>query len=121
MKKIMVALVILLTCMGFIPIDAANWYWVDSDSSGNQWYIDNQSAAKSYGVAVVWVKIVREDGTYRLCQWELTRDRKMAILQAVGYNADHEPIDSYSVAPWQKEYYAVPPDSMGEAIYNSVW
>ena len=121
MKKIIVALVILLTCMGSILIDAANWYWVDSDSSGNQWYIDNQSASKSYGVAVVWVKIVSEDGTYNLCQLEITRDRKMAILQIAEYNADHEPINLYTVDPWQKKYDAVTPDSMGEAIYNSVW
>ena len=121
MKKIMIALVILLTCMGFIPIDAANWYWVDSDSSGDQWYIDNQSASKSYGVAVVWVKMVREDGTYNLDQWEITRDRKMAFLQTTTYNADNELIDSYSIDPWRKKYFAVTPDSMGEAIYNSVW
>lgn len=121
MKKIMVALVILLTCMGFIPIEAANWYWVDSDSSGNQWYIDNQSASKSYGVAVVWVKMVREDGTYDLDQWEITRDRKMAFLQTTTYNADNEPIDSYSIDPWLKKYYAVIPDSIGEEIYNLVW
>ena len=121
MKKIMIALVILLTCMGSILIDAATWYWVDSDSSGNQWYIDNQSASKSYGVAVVWVKIVSEDGTYNLCQLEITRDRKMAILQAAAYNADHEPINLYTVDTWQKKYDAVTPDSMGEAIYNSVW
>lgn len=121
MKKIIVALVILLTCMGFIPIDASNWYWVDSDSSGNQWYIDNQSASKSYGVAVVWVKMVREDGTYDLDQWEITRDRKMAFLQTTTYNADNELIDSYSIDPWRKKYYAVTPDSIGEAIYNSVW
>ena len=121
MKKTIVALVILLTCMGFIPIEAANWYWVDSDSSGNQWYIDNQSASKSYGVAVVLVKMVREDGTYDLDQWEITRDRKMAILQATVYNADHEPISSYSADSWQKKYESVIPDSMGEAIYNSVW
>ena len=121
MKKIIVALVILLTCMGSILIDAANWYWVDSDSSGNQWYIDNQSASKSYGVAVVWVKIVSEDGIFFLWQWEITRDRKMAILQATVYNADHEPISSYSADSWQKKYNAVIPDSMGEAIYNSVW
>ena len=121
MKKIIVALVILLTCMGSILIDAANWYWVDSDSSGNQWYIDNQSASKSYDVAVVWVKTVREDGTYNLCQLEITRDRKMAILQAAAYNADHEPINSYTVDPWMKQYNAVIPDSIGEEIYNSVW
>ena len=73
MKKTIVALAILLTCMGFIPIDAANWYWVGADSSGDQWYIDNQSASKSYDVAVVWVKIVREDGTHELNQMEITR------------------------------------------------
>ena len=121
MKKTIVALAILLTCMGFIPIDAANWYWIGADPSGGQWYIDNQSASKSYGVAVVWVKIVREDGTYRLCQWEITRDRKMAILQAAAYNADNELIDSYSADPWQKKYNAVIPDSIGEEIYNLVW
>ena len=121
MKKTIVALAILLTCMGFIPIDAANWYWIGADSSGNQWYIDNQSASKSYDGAVVWVKTVREDGTYNLCQWEITRDRKMAILQATVYNADHEPISSYSADSWQKKYESVIPDSMGEAIYNSVW
>lgn len=121
MKKIMVALVILLTCMGFIPIDASNWYWIGADPSGGQWYIDNQSASKSYGVAVVWVKIVREDGTYSLWQWEITRDRKMAALQVAAYNADHELIGSYSVDSWQKKYNAVTPDSMGEAVYNSVW
>lgn len=121
MKKTIAALVILLTCMGFIPIEAANWYWVDSDSSGNQWYIDNQSASKSYGVAVVWVKMVREDGTYDLDQWEITRDRKMAFLQTTTYNADNEPIDSYSIDPWLKKYYAVIPDSIGEEIYNLVW
>lgn len=121
MKKIIVSLIILFTCMGFIPMDAANWYWVDSDSSGNQWYIDNQSASKSYGVAVVWVKMVREDGFFFLWQWEITRDRKMAILQSAEYNADNQLISSYSVAPWQKEYYAVTPDSMGEAVYNLVW
>ena len=121
MKKTIVALVILLTCMGFIPIDAANWYWIGADSSGGQWYIDNQSASKSYGVAVVWVKTVREDGTYNLYQLEITRDRKMKILQIAKYNADHEPIDSYSVDTWQKKYYAVTPDSMGEVIYNLVW
>lgn len=121
MKKIMVALAILLTCMGFIPIDAANWYWIGADPSGGQWYIDNQSASKSYGVAVVWVKIVREDGTYSLWQWEITRDRKMAALQVAAYNADHELIGSYSVDSWQKKYNAVTPDSMGEAVYNSVW
>ena len=121
MKKTIVALAILLTCMGFIPSDAANWYWIGADSSGNQWYIDNQSASKSYDVAVVWVKTVREDGTYNLCQWEITRDRKMAILQATVYNADHEPISSYSADSWQKKYHAVTPDSMGEAIYDSVW
>ena len=121
MKKTIVALVILLTCMGFIPIEAASWYWVDSDSSGNQWYIDNQSASKSYGVAVVWVKMVREDGTYDLDQWEITRDRKMAFLQTTTYNADNEPIDSYSIDPWLKKYYAVIPDSIGEEIYNLVW
>lgn len=107
--------------MRFIPIDAANWYWVGPDSSGGQWYIDNQSASKSYGVAVVWVKIVREDGTYELNQLEITRDRKIAFLQVVRYNADNELISSYSVDPWQKKYDGVTPDSMGEAIYNSVW
>lgn len=107
--------------MRFIPIDAANWYWVGADSSGYQWYIDNQSASKSYGVAVVWVKKVREDGTYELIQLEITRDRRIAFPQAVTYNADHEPVSSYSVDPWQKKYYAVTPDSMGEAIYNLVW
>lgn len=121
MKKTIVALAILLTCMGFIPSDAANWYCIGADSSGNQWYIDNQSASKSYGVAVVWVKIVSEDGTYNLCQLEITRDRKMAILQAAAYNADHEPINLYTVDTWQKKYDAVTPDSMGEAIYDSVW
>ncbi len=121
MKKIIVALVILLTCMGSILIDAANWYWIDADSSGRQWYIDNQSASKSYDVAVVWVKIVREDGTHELNQMEITRDRKIAVLQVVKYNADHESIDSYSVDPWLKKYYAVTPDSMGEVIYNLVW
>ena len=121
MKKIMVALVILLTCMGFIPIEAANWYWVDSDSSGNQWYIDNQSASKSYGVAVVWVKTVGEAGNFFLWQWEITRDRKIAILQAAVYNADNELINSYSADPWQKKYNAVIPDSIGEEIYNLVW
>ena len=60
MKKTIVALAILLTCMGFIPIDAANWYWIGADSSGGQWYIDNQSAYKSNGVAVVWVKIEKK-------------------------------------------------------------
>lgn len=121
MKKIIVALVILLTCMGSILIDAANWYWVDSDSSGNQWYIDNQSASKSYGVAVVWVKIVSEDGTYNLDQLEITRDRKMTILQAVAYNADNKLISSYSFDPWERKYFPVQPDSAGEAIYNLVW
>lgn len=121
MKKTIVALAILLTCMGFIPIDAANWYWVGADSSGDQWYIDNQSASKSYDVAVVWVKIVSEDGTYELNQTEITRDRKIAVLQVVKYNADHESIGSYSVDSWQKKYYAVPPDSIGENIYNLVW
>ena len=42
MKKTIVALAILLTCMGFIPIDAANWYWIGADSSGGQWYIINR-------------------------------------------------------------------------------
>lgn len=121
MKKTIVALAILLTCMGFIPSDAANWYWIGADSSGKQWYIDNQSASKSYGVAVVWVKTVREDGTYDLCQWEITRDRKIAILQAAAYNADNELIDSYSADPWQKKNNAVIPDSIGEEIYNLVW
>ena len=121
MKKTIVALAILLTCMGFIPSDAANWYCIGADSSGKQWYIDNQSASKSYGVAVVWVKTVREDGTYDLCQWEITRDRKIAILQAAAYNADNELIDSYSADPWQKKYNAVIPDSIGEEIYNLVW
>ena len=121
MKKTIVALAILLTCMGFIPIDAANWYWIGADSSGGQWYIDNQSAYKSNGVAVVWVKIEKEDGTYILFQEEITRDRKMAALQVAAYNADHELIGSYSVDSWQKKYNAVIPDSMGEAIYNSVW
>ncbi len=121
MKKTIVALAILLTCMGFIPIDAANWYWIGADSSGGQWYIDNQSAYKSNGVAVVWVKIEKEDGTYILFQEEITRDRKRAFLQSVTYNAKHEPVDSYTVDPWMKQYDAVTPDSMGEVIYNSVW
>ena len=69
----------------------------------------------------MWVKTVREDGTYDLCQWEITRDRKMAILQAAAYNADNELIDSYSADPWQKKYNAVIPDSIGEEIYNLVW
>lgn len=121
MKKIMIALAILLTCMGFIPIDAANWYWGDSDSSGCQWYIDNQSASKSNGVAVVWVKIEKEDGTYILFQEEITRDRKCAFLQSVTYNADNELIDSHTFDPWMKQYHAVIPDSIGEEIYNLVW
>lgn len=121
MKKIMIALVILLTCMGFIPIDAANWYWVGADSSGRQWYIDNQSASKSYDVAVVWLKIVREDGTRELNQIEITRDRKIAFLQVFTYNADNELINSYPVDPWPQKYFPVPPDSVGEAIYNLVW
>lgn len=41
MKKIMVALVILLTCMGFIPIDAANWYWIGADSFGGHRHLNH--------------------------------------------------------------------------------
>ncbi len=118
MKKLILALLIIFTFAGTEMTTAADWYWIGPDSSGSQWYIDNQSATKEYGTATVWVKIVRTNGTYDLCQYKVTKDKQVAGVQFITYDANNVVINSSSVYP---VFETIAPESMGDALYRLIW
>lgn len=119
MRKFVLILAIAFSCIGFMTIHAASWYWIGADTSGGQWYVDNQSAQKSYSIATIWVKRIEENGSYTVTLEEITRDHKEALVQVIRYDANGHVVSSWN-APF-KEYSVIVPESMGEAIYNSVW
>lgn len=41
MKKLFIILCVLLS-VGFTSF-ASSWYWIGADSTGNQWYVDNEN------------------------------------------------------------------------------
>lgn len=119
MKKFIIILAIVFSCIGLIPSYAANWYWIGADTNGGQWYVDNQSASKSYGIATIWVKRVDENGSYKISLNEITTRHEIALIKVIDYDANGNVISSWNT-PF-KQYSVIVPESMGETLYDSVW
>ncbi|WP_075572275.1 hypothetical protein [Megasphaera coli] len=113
-----IALLLLMSCS--FPSFAANWYWVGAAQNGSQYFIDNASVIKNSKAAIVLGKIVHPDGSYSL-QYSIYTHlyKKWALLSAAEYdkNGNCTYSYSYSYPDWQP----IIPDSMGEAVYESIY
>ena len=99
---------------------ASSWYWVGEDTTGDQYYIDNNSVLKNYNYAVIWVKINRADGTFSVQRLKLDHMyKRCALLYYTNYDSNGNVIDSETND--YPDYEPIVPDSMGETYYYAVW
>ena len=119
MKKVSVLVFILCTLCSQLAF-AASWYWIGSDSSGEQWYIDNASVRKDYYNAIVWTKIDNTDSSYAQEQFIFNHYNKTyAMLAYANYDENGQLTDSNTFD--SPEYGPIVPDSMADAIYHDIW
>lgn len=118
MKRICILALCLMAL--YMPTFASNWYWVGGDSNGTQWFIDNDSVSKDYreGYATIWVKLNESNGTYTKESAQVSRARLFRILSIYKYDPNGAVIFGGDI---NTSFSAIPPDSMGEAIYYLVW
>lgn len=139
MKKLFVMLCVILS-ISFTSF-ASSWYWIGADSAGDQWYVDNENVythlltyqevssnryAYQHGMAplyhvykIVWIRIDNADGTYSRQRIRVQRNKKMAVLSYVNYDSNENVVDAYTFN--FPEETDIIPDSMGEALYESVF
>lgn len=121
MKKWIIALALLISCSGILPVNAANWRFIDEDVNGGRWYIDESSVVKEYGKAKAWIGWKEENGYYWVEQLEINKDRTMAMLYYIVYNPRMEVVDSYAYQSWEYKTEPIPPNTVLEGIYNIIW
>lgn len=139
MKKLFILLCMLLS-IGFTSF-ASSWYWIGADSTGNQWYVDNENVYThwitsremsenlydyQHGLSpmyhtykVVWIKINNTDGTYAKQRIKVMRNKKMELLSYVNYDSDGSVIDADTIS--FPEEADIIPDTMGEALYELIF
>lgn len=103
-----------------MPTFASNWYWVGAGNNGVQWFIDNDSVIKNYrtGYATLWLKSNNPDGTSSNGEVQVTRRRFFRLLYLYKYDANKNVTSGSTI---NGSFIAIPPDSVGEAIYYLVW
>ena len=68
---------------------------------------------------IVWIRIDNADGTYSRQRIRVQRNKKMAVLSYVNYDSNENVVDAYTFN--FPEETDIIPDSMGEALYESVF
>lgn len=121
MKKWIIALVLLISCSGILPIHASNWYWIARDMNNGHWYIDASSVRKEYGNSTVWMKWEFPNGNYMVSQMEITKSRTATELQYTMYNPRGEVIYYHIFESWEKRTISIPPDSILDIAYRAIW
>ena len=118
MKRVIILALCLMALS--MPTFASNWYWVGSDKSGTQWFIDNDSVSKDYsdGYATIWVKLNKSDGTSIKSSLQVLMNRRIRIIDAYGYDKNGDFIAGANVTT---SFFEIPPDSIDEVIYYLVW
>lgn len=122
MKKIIIMICLLVSCYGFSF--AADWYWVGSGVDGTQYYVDNSSVEKNEQGAVIWVKMVHPDGSYRVSQEAYRRNKVYAMISTAEYDSAGNYLDGASIPynnPIYLDWTPIPPESMAEAYYFAIW
>lgn len=139
MKKLFVMLCVILS-ISFTSF-ASSWYWIGADTTGGQWYVDNENVythlltyqeissnryAYQHGMdplyhvyKIVWIKTDRPDGTSSRQRIKVSRNKKMTILSYVDYDSSENVVDSGTFN--FPEETDIIPDSMGEALYDSIF
>lgn len=115
MKKFLLALLAFITVS--CPAFASDWVYVGGSSYEQLVYVDRDSVIKSHGEVGGWVKFEESDGRKYLCRVSVReRDRSMAIVSFIFYDVKGNIIEQQT-APYM-QYDPVPPDSVGEIVYN---
>lgn len=118
MKKILIICCMLISLA--MPTFAANWYWAGADNSNGQWYIDNDSVVKDWnkGIAIIWIKQTKQDGSYTKDEIGITNTRYMLVFKSLHYNSSEQFL--YEV-PGSQQPISVVPGTVSEDIYDLVW
>ncbi len=121
MKKFIIALVLLISCSGFVPAYAVNWEWAATSLNGEKWYVDTSSIKKGNTRTLLWVKRIYPTGNYQLSQIGITKSREAIEFQYINYNSMGEVVSYYIYEPWECKAIAVPPDTILDVIYHLIW
>lgn len=118
MKKIFV-LTISLLCFSVTGF-ASSWYYVGISALRQPTYIDNDTVKKNDQSAIIWLKMVNDNGTYVLDQFGFDRKNKTdALLHETTYTDDGVILRSISLNT--PRYVPIQPNSQEETIYNLIW
>lgn len=98
---------------------AADWYYVNKGSSGGTFFIDNDSVKKNKEEAVLWIRVVGENGESVLYRTRINHNSRMVqYLNAIAYDKSGNVVATHNQpTAWEP----IPPDSMMESIYNLIW
>lgn len=118
MKKILILLITFLTLS--LPCFASSWYWIGVSHDGSQCYIDNSSVQKNSNYAVIWLKIIKPDGSNSIEKVGVSHYRRaISLLEYFDYDTEGNVVKSGTIA--NPQWITVPPDSVGDAIFDAVY
>jgi hypothetical protein len=103
-----------------MPAFASSWYYVDTDA-GNRFnmYIDNDSVIKNTDYAIVWVKMIFQDGSSMITRVYFSRNHYEKSITALTYNADGCFIRKYNANDSAPK--PITPDSLMDELYHLIW
>lgn len=111
MKKKILYLVLFLglSFSSVNSVSASDWYWLRTDNTGVNYYVDNSSVKKNNSEAIVWLKKQFIDKSYILCMMKVTNYGTAAM-----YIQDH--YDKYGRFAFRETYSGIeipiPPDTL---------
>lgn len=119
MKKI---LLLLLMFAGInIPVLASNWALASVSRNGVPIYIDKENIQYHNGYADVWAKRLNtEDNTETVFLIRITQNKQYLTLSLIKYDKQGHIIESVD-RKYDYTYQYIPPDSMAEGIYETVY
>jgi hypothetical protein len=106
-----------------------SWFYLGKIREGESIYISSKCVSNNLGIIKAWIKItndtIKYNGViYKNCQEEnlylINRnEEKIRTIETICYSSSGKVIYDNGQEENETEWLNVPPDSMGEIIYNS--
>ena len=123
MKKLLFVFYLFVFLLGSISIASAETLYYVGRGQGSMgiitFFLDNDSVRKNNNTAVVWLKLVYENGNFSYQQTKYTRyDRTAQTIYASSFFSNNVPNHYVDFDPRIRPIH---PNSMDEAILYLIW
>jgi len=121
MKKTLLMSIITMNIF-FIFLSSAyssDWFYIDSDKTGDKHYIDLDTVKFNGPVATFWVKNIDTKGEEMKTRYSIhCRNKIAAIRDIFVYGSDGTVLKSYSPKDDKLQWLKIPPDSISNSFYK---